>query len=106
MSPSAWPCRRCAPAAVSQAPRVAPGAPLNLECEDRMVEEHPVPLRRFCVTITCRSLWERETVVVWATDAGKAKPAAIAVCRLPVTGEIVDFDVREVGDSASPTTAL
>ena len=67
-----------------------------------MAEDHPVPLRRFRVTITCPALWERETVVVQATDPGEAKPAAIALCRLPLNGELIDFDVREVDAAVYP----
>jgi len=67
-----------------------------------MGEYQTVPLRRFRVTITCPALWEREAVVVRAIDAGEAKPAAIAICRLPLMGELIDFDVREIDATDFP----
>jgi len=69
-----------------------------------MVEDRPAPLRRFRVTITCPSFGWRETVVVQAADPGEAQPAAIAVCNLPLNGELIDFDVHGIdgclGESA------
>ena len=59
-------------------------------------------LHRLRVTITYPALWEREAVVVRAIDAGEATPAAIAACRLPLTGEMIDFDVREIDATDFP----
>src|SRR5687767_3421224 len=68
----------------------------------RMSQEQPAPLRRFAVTITCPSRGWRETVTVEATDAGEAQPAAIAKTTLPLTGEWIQFAVRELRDTAQP----
>ena len=52
--------------------------------------------RTFEVTITCPSLGLREALVVTAADAGAAQPAAIAVTTLPLTGQEIVFQVREL----------
>jgi len=61
-----------------------------------------VLLRRFAVTITCPSRGWRETVAVEAPDEGEAQSAAIAATTLPLTGEWIQFSVRELPDGARP----
>ena len=68
----------------------------------RMSQEQSAPLRRFVVTITCPSRGWRETVTVGASDEGEARPAAIAATTRPLTGQWVQFAVRELHDDARP----
>ena len=58
--------------------------------------DYPEPRRHFAVTIICPSLAQRETVVVEAGDASAAQPAAIVVTTLPLTGQEIVFQVREL----------
>jgi hypothetical protein len=37
--------------------------------------------------------------VAEAANAGEARPAAIAVCSLPLTGELIDFAVSESAEA-------
>jgi cell wall-associated NlpC family hydrolase len=67
-----------------------------------MSQEQLAPLRRFDVTITCPSRGWQENVTVEATGEGEAQPAAIAATTLPLTGEWIQFAVRELRDDARP----
>ena len=58
--------------------------------------DYPEPPRHFVVTITCPSLGLRESLVVEAADAGAAQPAAIAATTLPLTGQEITFQVRDL----------
>ena len=71
-----------------------------------MSQEQLASLHRFTVTITCPSRGWRETVTVEASDEGEAQPAAIAATTLPLTGEWIQFAVRELRHDARPNDRL